>query len=264
MVDLAVGAGVLVVGLVLWARPATVGLVELIAPFAGRLAGLTGELAGRNAVREPKRTTVTAGSLALGLALVSTLAVLAASTKATLDDAASESLTADVLVLPLVGQTPMSAAVTDAVRDAEGVDAASPILFDAALIDDQPAFVTGVDPAAAPQVLVLDMQHGDVEALARGELLVAASIAQRTGLHEGQEVRALFAEAGVVELRDRRRLRRQHLRRLLPARRLAVRASSRARTGSGTSMPRLRRASTRSPSVTRSPHPCRTSPTPRR
>ncbi len=126
MVDLAVGVGVLLVGLVAWGRPLLVGLVEVVAPVAGRFGGLPGELAGRNSVREPKRTTVTAGSLAIGLALVSALAVLAASTKATLDDAASESLSADVLVLPVVGNTPMPAEVTDQVRGADGVQAASP------------------------------------------------------------------------------------------------------------------------------------------
>ncbi len=201
MTDLAVGVGVLLVGLVLWARPLIVSMVEVLAPMAGRLGGLTGDLAGRNAVREPKRTTVTAGSLAIGLALVSTLGVLAASTKATLDDAASESLTADVLVLPLVGQTPMSATVTDAVRQADGVAAASPILMDLAAIDGEPALVSGVDPVAAPEVLELEMTHGDVDALRDGELLVAASIAQWRGLREGQEIRARFADSGPVDLR---------------------------------------------------------------
>ncbi len=59
-------------------------------------------------------------------------------------------------------------------------------------------FVTGVDPEAVDQVLVLTMVDGDTAALGDGELLVASSIARRDGLRVGQEVRALFADSGVV------------------------------------------------------------------
>ena len=137
---------------------------ELAGPIA-RTGSFVGGLAGRNAVRGPRRTVITAGSLALGLALVSALSVLASSTKATLDDAADNSLTADLVVLPLVGVTPMPAPVTDAVQSAPGVSAASPILFEPGLMRTSVTFVTGVDPVGAPQVLNLDMLEGYVTAL---------------------------------------------------------------------------------------------------
>ena len=92
------------------------GLVTSVGRPARRFLGLPGDLAGRNSLRDVKRTTVTAGSLALGLALVSSMAVLTSSLKATLDDSAANQLTADVLVLPVVGYTTMPPEVTDQVR----------------------------------------------------------------------------------------------------------------------------------------------------
>ena len=199
--DVAIGALALILGLVAWGRTVIVGIVATLAPAAARWGGLPGALAGRNSVRDPKRTTVTAGSLALGLTLVSSLAVLGASTKATLTDAADAGLTADVLVLPLIGQTPMPAEVTDHVRQTPGVAASTPILFDSALIEGRPTFVTGVDAQDVGQVITLDMQSGSADTLGQGELLVARSVAHSRGLRVGDEVRAVFAASGPVERR---------------------------------------------------------------
>lgn len=193
------GAVVLVLGLVLWGRPVLVGLVELLSPLAGRF-GLAGALAGRNSIREPKRTTVTAGSLALGLTLVSALGVLTASIKATLDEATDTSLTADVMVLPLVGYTPMPPQVGDQVRDADGVGASSPILFDSAVIAGKPAFVTGVAADDFDKVVDLRMTAGDYDNLADGQLLISQEMASFANLRLGQKVRAIFASAGQVQL----------------------------------------------------------------
>ncbi len=196
-----VGAGgaALLLGLVLWGRPVLVGLVELLSPLAARF-GLAGALAGRNSIREPKRTTVTAGSLALGLTLVSALGVLTASIKATLDEATDTSLTADVLVVPLVGYTPMPSQVGDAVRGVDEVAASSPILFDSAVIAGKPAFVTGVAADDFDQVVDMQMLAGEYDALADGKLLISQEMASFANLRVGQKVRAVFAAAGQVQL----------------------------------------------------------------
>lgn len=201
MGTLALGMLLLLVALVTLGRPIIVGVVAGLAKPVERLGSFSGNLAGRNAVRDPRRTVVTAGSLALGLALVAALSVLTSSTKATLDSAADDSLAADLVVLPLVGITPMPAPVTEAVQSAPGVSAASPILFDSGVMQTSLTFVTGVDPQAAPQVLNLRILEGDVEALQRGELLTSEPIARERDLTVGQDVRAIFAAEGLTELR---------------------------------------------------------------
>ncbi len=201
LADVGIGLLALLVGLGAWTRPMVGGIIGGLAPVWTRLAGLAGDLAGRNSLRDVQRTTVTAGSLALALALVTSMGVLTSSTKATLDNAASSELSADVLVIPVVGATAMPAGVTDAVTGTDGVAAASPILFDAALIGLRPTFVTGVNPDAVSQVISLDVEDGDAAALRDGELLVSRSTATARGLRVGQDVRTLFAASGLVELR---------------------------------------------------------------
>jgi putative ABC transport system permease protein len=198
---LVLGLLALLVGVAAWSRPLVIVLIQSLSPIARRLTGLAGDLAGRNSLRDAKRTTVTAGSLSLALALVTSMGILTSSTKATLDSAADTSLTADVMVLPVVGFTPMPATVTDQVRGAEGVAGASPILFDAAVIDFAGTFVTGVAADSVADVIALEMQQGSVSALAEGELLVSQTFASRQSLRVGQEVYALFAASGVVTVR---------------------------------------------------------------
>ena len=64
----------------------------------GRFFGTPGRLAGENALRDPRRTGATASALMIGLALVSTIGVLAASLNKSIDDLVDEEFTADFLV----------------------------------------------------------------------------------------------------------------------------------------------------------------------
>jgi putative ABC transport system permease protein len=64
----------------------------------GRL-GVPGRLARENAGRNPQRTATAASALMIGLALVTTVAVVAASFKATFADVLNDSVSADLIVL---------------------------------------------------------------------------------------------------------------------------------------------------------------------
>ena len=60
--------------------------------------GITGRLARENSIRQPGRTLVTALALTVGLALVAFISVLAAGTKATINQAVSRSFAGDLIV----------------------------------------------------------------------------------------------------------------------------------------------------------------------
>ena len=60
--------------------------------------GITGRLARENAMRQPGRTMVTAAALMVGLALVAFVSVLAAGTKATIDQAVSRSFAGNLII----------------------------------------------------------------------------------------------------------------------------------------------------------------------
>ncbi len=74
--------------------PALAGAIGLLVSWRG----VTGVLARENSVRQPGRTLVTALALTVGLGLVAFISVLAAGTKATIDQAVSRSFAGNLIV----------------------------------------------------------------------------------------------------------------------------------------------------------------------
>lgn len=83
-------------------------LSPLIAPYAARvltwpavrLKSITGSLARRNAMRNPRRTASTAAALMIGLALISVISIVAESAKNTFTTAIEDQTTADFVLSP--------------------------------------------------------------------------------------------------------------------------------------------------------------------
>ena len=65
--------------------------------------GPVGQLAGQNAQRNPRRTAATASALMIGLALVSTMSIVGASAKASVDKTISENFVGDYIVSNVFG-----------------------------------------------------------------------------------------------------------------------------------------------------------------
>ncbi|WP_300683309.1 FtsX-like permease family protein [Nocardioides sp.] len=97
-------------------RPVLVMCRELFA----RLFGISGRLAGENALRDPRRTGATASALMIGLALVSIIGVLASSLNKTVDDLVNKEFTADFLVQS-TNYLPFSAELGDQLAAVPGV-----------------------------------------------------------------------------------------------------------------------------------------------
>lgn len=114
------GATLLLVGLVLAA--VVVGAPVIAAFGAGyrRLFGEVGKLARLNAVRQPRRTAATAATLMIGLALVATVAILAASTTTSIRERLTADQRGDFTISPVAYQ-PFDAGVADEVRAIAGV-----------------------------------------------------------------------------------------------------------------------------------------------
>src|SRR6266542_4078846 len=94
----AAGALLTLVGIVV-SGPLVAGpLCALLGAPIRRLRGVTGALARRNAMRNPRRTAGTAAALMVGVGLVTVFTVFAGSLKASIDDGLSETLRADVVV----------------------------------------------------------------------------------------------------------------------------------------------------------------------
>lgn len=168
------------------------------APF-GAIGAAEGRLARRNAMRDPRRTGATASALMIGLGLVTTVAIMASSARASVDTVIARSLGAD-FVLSARGFAGFSPEVAARVRALPGVATASGIRFGAFRIDGDVRFLQGVDPDALGSVFKVRMKAGDAGALARGELLVDETVARRNGWRVGERVPVEFARTGRTSL----------------------------------------------------------------
>jgi putative ABC transport system permease protein len=150
LVLLLVGVGTiaLFVGVALVASRLVRPVAAVVGWPAQRLGGTAGELARENATRNPGRTASTAAALMIGLALVTVVAVLGGALDTSTQGAVRDQITTELAVTSQNGFDPLPAAVGRAVSSAPGIELASSIRSDQALVDGTAeADVTGVDPA---------------------------------------------------------------------------------------------------------------------
>lgn len=170
-------------------------------PLLGRLRGAAGTMAARNAARNPKRTALTAGALAVGLALLIGVAVLGASAKATTRSVIGEAFQSDYIVSPAqsnggIGLPPTLAADLRAagVGDVLGMGASAVQIEEKGELAAKQVLV--VDAADAAAVLDIAFTEGDFGALDTDGILVSLDKATRDGLVIGATLRAKLLDGG--------------------------------------------------------------------
>ena len=182
---------------------AVLGITTLAPLFMRRLAGaigwpllsrgVAGELARQNAMRNPKRTASTAMALVIGLTMVATVSVFAASLKVSFTDVLANSTKADLYVLTPSSQAAgYSPEVVDIVRDVDGVQLISPTSFGQATIDGEHADFTSIDPATVDSALEMGMVEGAAGELSDRGVLVTADVAEARGWEVGDTITGDF------------------------------------------------------------------------
>jgi putative ABC transport system permease protein len=194
------GAAVTFIGVAmlspLAARPVAGGLG---APL--RRLSMQARLGRENAMRSPRRTASTAAALMIGLGLVSMVAILAASLKASFDTALNATLKADY-TLSTSSFTSFSPQVAERVAALPEVGTASTFRQNGFRVNGSTSFVTAVDPSTVEEVATLEVSEGSVAALAEGTdtVLVHRDVAADNGWKVGDEVPSEFASSGEVPL----------------------------------------------------------------
>jgi putative ABC transport system permease protein len=190
------GAGVLgvFVGVALVSPVIGRPIVSLIAwPFP-RLFGTVGRLARENAKRNPRRTSATASALMIGLALVSAMAVIGQSAKASVDELVASDLRADYVVSNAIG-APFSTAIGQEIAQVPGVADVVPVRYSTAQVGGD-AFLVATDPAGFGRMTSLVVTDGSLDG---GGLVVAKDRADASGWHVGDTV-AVTLPSGPVDL----------------------------------------------------------------
>lgn len=180
--------GVLLFGPIL--APAVVRLLGLVA----RRAGVPGNVAVGNAVRNPRRTAATASALLVGVTLISILVVGAASSEATFAKTLDEQYPMDLTIsVPEVGDpeeqpSAFPRETVDEVERLDGIETVLPLHAANGRIGGErsPWQITGVDPRAAAGVL-----HGirPIDGLRDGVAVLSPSTARGLDVKQGDQLR---------------------------------------------------------------------------
>ncbi|MGD0453368.1 MAG: FtsX-like permease family protein [Solirubrobacteraceae bacterium] len=176
--------------------------------------GITGHLARENSIRQPGRTLVTALALTVGLGLVAFISVLAAGTKATIDQAVNRSFAGNLIVQNTrTGEGGIPGAIAPALRSIHGVSSVTAIAFTKGRVRDlsQPGApviaekspVTAIEPASFGAMYKVEWEHGSAAALAalgQDGAILSKKFASAHHLRVGQRLLVLSASGHQVTL----------------------------------------------------------------
>ncbi|HEY9493570.1 MAG TPA: FtsX-like permease family protein [Intrasporangium sp.] len=195
-----IGAGAVIWVITVAVMAPVLGHPVLVACRAvfGRLFGTAGRLAGENALRNPRRTGATASALMIGLAVVSAVGVLAASTDKTNAALIDQQFRSDFLVQsPTFQSFPTS--IGDQMEGVEGVATVSRQQFTPALIGGKQASVSGIDESF-DQIYQLDLVSG-TQALSGDEVLLTEDVAAEHSVGVGDTLAVAFPGGKTIDLK---------------------------------------------------------------
>ncbi|MDT0341696.1 ABC transporter permease [Streptomyces litchfieldiae] len=171
-------------------------VVRVLNAIVLRVFGSVGRMAGRNALRNPRRTGATAGALMIGLALVGSLSVVSASVVASASDQLDRSVGADFIV-DTTGEQLITPEAAEAVRAVPGLAHVTDYTVvslelttpDGKSTDEE---VIAADPTYA-QDLRTPVVAGELAAAYEPDRIsVGESFAEDHGLSVGEEITARF------------------------------------------------------------------------
>jgi putative ABC transport system permease protein len=182
-------------------------LVPIIArPLSGALGrplaallGIPGRLGRENSMRNPRRTAQTAAALMIGLALVSTIAVLGASLSTSAKDQVDSAVSADYIV---TGNGGFSKSVLPTVSRLPGVTTTTAVYRGQFEFRGSLSSLAAVTPAGLDRNVTLHVTAGSAAAaLGAGELLIDSTTATDDNLKVGSVVPVKFAQTGAATTR---------------------------------------------------------------
>ncbi|MFJ4781056.1 ABC transporter permease [Streptomyces sp. NPDC088762] len=179
------GAFFMLIGLIVILPLLSKPVIAAIRPALQKVFGVPGKLAAQNAVRNPRRTAVTAASLAIGLTLVTTLSVLGITMGKAVDRMSTDKLKADYKVSMAAEGMPLDKSVAETLAKDPAVKAVSEQAAGFLKIGDGFRSASGVNPAGIGKLLNIETVSGSVDSLGKGEVLVAEKTAKEKNLTVG-------------------------------------------------------------------------------
>jgi putative ABC transport system permease protein len=171
-------------------------------PLAGML-GISGKLGRENSMRSPRRTAQTASALMVGLALVSTITVFAASLSKSATSSVDQAIRADYIITSSgSGAGGFSNSVASAAQRLPGVTAVSTVYSGQFQFQKSLSSLTAISPTHLPETIILRISDGTgAPALQAGDLLIDTTTANTKHLVVGSVVPVKFARTGSTTMR---------------------------------------------------------------
>lgn len=156
-----IGCVAVLVGCVLAAAVIGAPIVWLFGRIFRALFKEIGKLAERNARRQPRRTAATASTLMIGLALVTTVTILASSTTTSVRAGLTETQRGDFLISP-VNFRPFDAAVATDAAAVDGVRDVWSFSTGGTVVAEEQVRILGTTPEALTQGTAVDVLAGQL------------------------------------------------------------------------------------------------------
>ncbi|MDT9691159.1 FtsX-like permease family protein [Streptomyces sp. P9(2023)] len=180
------GAFVTLIGVIVLIPLLSRPVIALIRPLFVGLFGVSGKLAGLNAVRNPRRTGATASALAIGLTLVTGLTVLGTTVGAALDKMTTDQIRADYLITMAEGAGDgLDPAALAALEKTPGATAVSPQQAGWFTLKGKDVSASGVTPGDIEKLIKLNTVKGSLGSLGQGQIAIAEKTATKQGWKVG-------------------------------------------------------------------------------
>ena len=169
------------------ARP----VIRVAARAAGLLWGDVARLAGTNALRNPRRTGVTATALMMGTALVAMMGVFAMSARASVDQLIADTFRSDYIVSASYG-APFSPTIAERIEKVPGVQDVARVRQGGAYLEaggqQIQITVAATDPVPFLDLVDLHFDAGTSADWRGASVVVSRTFAQEHGLRVGRDV----------------------------------------------------------------------------
>ncbi|MFE5675128.1 ABC transporter permease [Streptomyces erythrochromogenes] len=186
------GAFFMLIGVIVLLPLLSKPVIGSVRPLLQKVFGVPGKLAAQNAVRNPRRTAVTAASLAIGLTLVTTLSVLGITVGKVVDRMSTEKLKADYRVSMSSDAGSLDKSVAETLSKAPGIKAVSPQTAGYFLVDGDFRAASGVNPATIGQLLNVEVLSGSLDSLGKGDVAVAEKTAKKQNFTVGSAIKLKY------------------------------------------------------------------------
>lgn len=193
-----IGCVAVLIGCVLAAAVIGAPIVWVFGRMYQALFGEIGKLAVRNATRQPRRTAATASTLMIGLALVTTVTILASSTTTSVRSGLTETQRGDFLISP-VNFRPFDKKVADAAAEVDGVEAVWAFSTGGTMLGEEQVSITGATPESVTEGSAIDVLAGQLNAEG-GSALVSMDVSREFELPLGRTFELPTLAGTTVEL----------------------------------------------------------------